>query len=69
MARQRRRPESEKQYEANISSPDLPPSYEDTIKHGQAGGFVDPHAVAGGHPVNTVVRVVQVSNVTDIIII
>merc|ERR1712018_864577 len=53
MARQRRGPESEKQYEANISSPDLPPSYEDTIKTGQAGGFVDPN-------VKTIVRVVQV---------
>merc|ERR1712062_295277 len=51
MARQR--PGSEKQYEANISSPDLPPSYEDTIKTGQPGGFVDPN-------VKTIVRVVQV---------
>jgi len=59
MARQRRERGSEKQNEANIPSPDLPPSYEDTIKSGQAGGFVDPNTT-GGLPVKTIVQVVQV---------
>ena len=60
MARQRRQRESDKKNEANISSPDLPPSYEDTIKNGPAGGFVDP--TTGGLPVKTIVQVVQVRN-------
>jgi len=60
MARQRRQGGSDKKIEANISSPDLPPSYEDTIKNGPAGGFVDP--TTGGHPVKTIVQVVQVRN-------
>jgi len=61
MARQRRERGSDKKNEANISSPDLPPSYEDTIKNGAAGGFVDP-TTTGGLPVKTIVQVVQVSN-------
>merc|ERR1712203_150906 len=61
MARQRRERGSQKQNEANIPSPrpDLPPSYEDTIKNGQAGGFVVP-TTTGGLPVKTIVQVVQV---------
>ena len=58
MARQRRERESDKTQEANISRQDLPPSYEDTIKNGQAGGFVDP--TTGGLPVKTIVQVIQV---------
>ena len=59
MARQRRERGSEKKSEADVSSPDLPPSYEDTIKNGNAGGFVDP-TTAGGIPVKTIVQIVQV---------
>merc|ERR1711877_62551 len=59
MARQRRERGSEKKGEADVSSPDLPPSYEDTIKNGNAGGFVDP-TTAGGIPVKTIVQIVQV---------
>jgi len=59
MARQRRERGSEKKSEADVPSPDLPPSYEDTIKNGNAGGFVDP-TTAGGIPVKTIVQIVQV---------
>ena len=61
MARQRRERESDKTQEANISRQDLPPSYEDTIKNGQAGGFVDP--TTGGLPVKTIVKVIQVRRI------
>jgi len=59
MARQRRERGSEKKSEADVPSPDLPPSYEDTIKNGNAGGFVDP-TTTGGIPVKTIVQIVQV---------
>merc|ERR1712038_55199 len=60
MARQRKERGSDQKNEENVSSPDLPPSYEETIKNGQAGGFIDPTATAGGLPVKTIVQVVQV---------
>merc|ERR1712038_875799 len=50
---------SEKKSEPDVPSPDLPPSYEDTIKNGNAGGFVDP-TTAGGNPVKTIVQIVRV---------
>ena len=61
MARQRRERGGDKKNEGNIPSPDLPPSYEDTIKNGPAGGFVDP-TTTGELPVKTIVQVVQVRN-------
>jgi len=61
MARQRSQRGGDKKTEANISSPDLPPSYEDTVKNGPVGGFVDP-TTTGGLPVKTIVQVVQVRN-------
>ena len=48
----------EKHQAESIPSPDQPPSYEDTMKTGSAGGaggFVDP-----GLPVKTIVQVIQV---------
>jgi len=57
--RQRRQQTSQdeggKHQAENIPSPDQPPSYEDTMKTGAAGGFVDP-----GLPVKTIIQVVQV---------
>ena len=51
--------DGDKRQPETIPSPEQPPSYEDTMKTGAAGGFIDPGAGAGHH-VKTIVQVVQV---------
>ena len=53
--------DGEKRKPETTPSPEQPPSYEDTMKAGAAGGFIDPGAGAGQPvPVKTIVQVVQV---------